>query len=75
MKITGVTGTNGKTTISTLLYQMFSAFGYKCGLISTVENKIGDVIIPSTHTTPDVISLHALMAQMRDEGCEYVLWK
>ena len=72
MKITGVTGTNGKTTISTLLYQMFSAFGYKCGLISTVENKIGDVIIPSTHTTPDVISLHALMAQMRDEGCEYV---
>lgn len=72
MKITGVTGTNGKTTISTLLYQLFSAFGYKCGLISTVENKIGNETLASTHTTPDVISLHALMAKMRDEDCEYV---
>ncbi len=72
LHLTGVTGTNGKTTISTLLYQLFTAFGYKCGLISTVENKIGDVTLMATHTTPDVISLHALMAKMRDEGCEHV---
>ena len=72
LHLTGVTGTNGKTTISTLLYQLFTAFGYKCGLISTVENKIGDVTLMATHTTPDVISLHALMAKMRDEGCKHV---
>ncbi|MBL0100565.1 MAG: UDP-N-acetylmuramoyl-L-alanyl-D-glutamate--2,6-diaminopimelate ligase [Saprospiraceae bacterium] len=70
--LVGVTGTNGKTTVSTLLYQLFSAFGYKCGLISTVENRIGDEVIPSTHTTPDIVSLHQLISRMRDEKCEYV---
>lgn len=72
VSLVGVTGTNGKTTVSTLLYQLFSAFGYKCGLISTVENRIGDEVVPATHTTPDVISLQRLMARMRDEKCEHV---
>jgi len=68
----GVTGTNGKTTVATLLWQLFSKLGFKVGLISTVENKIGDQVIPSTHTTPDVISLNRLVGQMRDTGCEFV---
>ncbi|MBK8626832.1 MAG: UDP-N-acetylmuramoyl-L-alanyl-D-glutamate--2,6-diaminopimelate ligase [Saprospiraceae bacterium] len=72
LKLVGVTGTNGKTTVSTLLFQLFAAFGYKCGLISTVENRIGDEVIPATHTTPDVVNLHKLIAQMRDEKCEYI---
>lgn len=72
LRLVGVTGTNGKTTVSTLLFQLFSAFGYKCGLISTVENKIGEKVIPATHTTPDVVSLHKLIAQMKDEKCEFV---
>lgn len=71
LKLVGVTGTNGKTTIATLLFQLFSALGYKCGLISTVENKIGEKIIPSTHTTPDAISINVLLRQMADEGCQY----
>lgn len=72
VSLVGVTGTNGKTTVSTLLYQLFSAFGYKCGLISTVENRIGDEVVPATHTTPDVISVHRLIAGMRDKQCEFV---
>ncbi len=72
LHLIGVTGTNGKTTVSTLLYQLFSAFGYKCGLISTVENRIGDDVISATHTTPDVISLHRLISKMWEEKCEYV---
>lgn len=72
LRLVGVTGTNGKTTVSTLLFQLFSAFGYKCGLISTVENRIGDQVIPATHTTPDVVNLHKLIANMRDEKCEYI---
>ena len=72
IKLVGVTGTNGKTTIATLLFKLFIAFGYECGLISTVENKIGDKIIPATHTTPDAISLNILLKQMADEGCKYV---
>jgi len=72
LKVVGVTGTNGKTTIATLLFQLFKSFGYKTGLISTVENKINDIVIPATHTTPDAISLHALLASMRDHCCEYV---
>lgn len=72
LKVVGVTGTNGKTTIATLLFQTFSGLGYFCGLISTVANHIGSEIIPSTHTTPDPISLQALFAQMRDAGCTYV---
>ncbi|MFT4567387.1 MAG: UDP-N-acetylmuramoyl-L-alanyl-D-glutamate--2,6-diaminopimelate ligase [Saprospiraceae bacterium] len=68
----GITGTNGKTTVATLLWQLFSKLGFKVGLISTVENKIGEEIIPSTHTTPDVINLNKLIARMRDAGCTYV---
>jgi UDP-N-acetylmuramoyl-L-alanyl-D-glutamate--2,6-diaminopimelate ligase len=71
LKLVGVTGTNGKTTIATLLFQLFTGLGYKCGLISTVENKIGDTVIPSTHTTPDVVSLNALLQQMVAEDCDY----
>lgn len=72
IKLVGVTGTNGKTTIATLLFKLFSAMGNRCGLISTVENKIGDTIIPSTHTTPDSVSVNALLKKMVDEGCSYV---
>lgn len=72
LKLVGVTGTNGKTTVSTLLYQLFSTFGYKCGLISTVENRIGDQVVATTHTTPDAVNLHKLMAQMKAEKCEFV---
>ncbi|MDB5196600.1 MAG: UDP-N-acetylmuramoylalanyl-D-glutamate--2,6-diaminopimelate ligase, partial [Flaviaesturariibacter sp.] len=71
LKLVGVTGTNGKTTIATLLFQLFTQLGFRCGLISTVENKIGDQVIPSTHTTPDAISLNALLQQMVAAGCEY----
>ena len=72
MKLVGVTGTNGKTTIATLLYKLFTGLGYKCGLLSTVENHIGETIIPATHTTPDAISLNQLLKQMVDEGCTHV---
>lgn len=72
MKVIGVTGTNGKTTIATLLFKLFSGLGYRCGLISTVEYHVGDKVFPSTHTTPDVISLNGLLKQMYDAGCTYV---
>ena len=72
IKVIGVTGTNGKTTIATLLYKLFSALGYKCGLISTIEYYIGNNVFPSTHTTPDVISLNNLLKQMYDEDCTHV---
>ena len=72
MKITGVTGTNGKTTIATLLWKLFTEKGYKCGLISTVCNLVGEKIIAATHTTPDAISLNKLLKQMADEGCTHV---
>lgn len=72
LKLVGVTGTNGKTTIVTLLFKLFSGLGYKCGLISTVQNQIANEIIPSTHTTPDAISLNALLKQMADAGCTHV---
>ncbi|MBY0476680.1 MAG: UDP-N-acetylmuramoyl-L-alanyl-D-glutamate--2,6-diaminopimelate ligase [Chitinophagaceae bacterium] len=72
MKVVGVTGTNGKTTIATLLFKVFSALGYRCGLISTVEYHVGDQVFPSTHTTPDVINLNQLLKQMYDAGCTYV---
>lgn len=71
LKLVGVTGTNGKTTVCTLLYQLFRDLGYKVGLISTVENKINDVIIPSTHTTPDQVALQSLIHKMIDAGCDY----
>ena len=71
LKLVGVTGTNGKTTIATLLFKLFSALGYKSGLLSTVQNQVGDTIVPATHTTPDAISLNALLKQMVDEGCTH----
>jgi UDP-N-acetylmuramoyl-L-alanyl-D-glutamate--2,6-diaminopimelate ligase len=71
LKLVGVTGTNGKTTIATLLYQMFRKFGHKCGLLSTVCNYIEDEAIPTDHTTPDPIELNRLLARMVDAGCEY----
>lgn len=72
LKIVGVTGTNGKTTIATLLYRIATALGYKAGLIGTVENLIMGEKVPSTHTTPDPISLNKLLSQMVDKGCEYI---
>ena len=72
LKLIGVTGTNGKTTIATLLYNMFRLFGYKVGLISTVCNYIDDEAIPTEHTTPDPITLNKLLGRMADEGCKYV---
>ena len=71
LKLVGVTGTNGKTTIATLLYRMFREFGYKVGLLSTVCNYINDEEYPASHTTPDPIELNCLLAKMVDEGCEY----
>lgn len=71
LKLVGVTGTNGKTTTATLLYELFMAMGHKCGLLSTVCNYINGEIYPSTHTTPDAISLNRLLAEMVNAGCEY----
>jgi UDP-N-acetylmuramoyl-L-alanyl-D-glutamate--2,6-diaminopimelate ligase len=72
LKLVGVTGTNGKTTIATLLFKLFRELGFSCGLISTVQNQIDDSVIPATHTTPDAISLNALLKQMVDTGCSHV---
>jgi UDP-N-acetylmuramoyl-L-alanyl-D-glutamate--2,6-diaminopimelate ligase len=72
IQLVGVTGTNGKTTIATLLWKLFNGLGYKCGLISTVQNQIGERIIEATLTTPDAISINALLRQMVDAKCEYV---
>ena len=69
--IVGTTGTNGKTSVSTLLFDLFTLRGNLCGLISTVENRIGTNIIPSTHTTPNIVALHGLLAQMADAGCSH----
>ena len=71
IKLVGVTGTNGKTTIATLLFQLFRDLGYKTGLLSTVQNQINDLIIPATHTTPDPIALNALLHDMVKSGCDY----
>lgn len=71
LKLVGVTGTNGKTTIATLLYNMFRKLGYKCGLLSTVCNYIEDEAIPADHTTPDPIELNCLLGKMVDAGCQY----
>ncbi|SJZ73071.1 UDP-N-acetylmuramoyl-L-alanyl-D-glutamate--2,6-diaminopimelate ligase [Sediminibacterium ginsengisoli] len=72
VKLVGVTGTNGKTTIATVLFKLFGQLGYKCGLISTVQNQIDEEIIPATHTTPDAVSLNALLRHMADAGCSHV---
>ena len=71
LKLVGVTGTNGKTTIATLLYRLFTGAGYHCGLLSTIENIIGRDVVASTHTTPDPIELNTLLQRMVDKGCEY----
>ena len=71
LKLVGVTGTNGKTTIATLLYNLFSKLGYNCGLLSTVCNYVGEKAIEATHTTPDPVSLNNLLSQMVDAGCDY----
>lgn len=71
LKLVGITGTNGKTTTATLLHKVFTKLGYKVGLLSTVVNKIGEEEVPSTHTTPDPVSLNALLAEMVSQGCEY----
>ena len=71
LRLVGVTGTNGKTTIATLLYRLFSDAGYSCGLLSTIENIIDHEVIPSTHTTPDPIELNTLLQRMVEAGCEY----
>jgi len=71
LQLVGVTGTNGKTTSVTLLYNLFTQLGFKVGLLSTVENKIADRTITATHTTPDALSINALLREMVNEGCEY----
>ncbi len=71
LKLVGVTGTNGKTTTATLLYDLFTALGYRAGLISTVEYRIADHVEPSTHTTPDALRLNEMMARMVAAGCDY----
>ena len=71
LKLVGVTGTNGKTTTATLLYELFEILGYKAGLISTVIYRVGSREIESTHTTPDAIRMNAMLREMVDEGCEY----
>jgi UDP-N-acetylmuramoyl-L-alanyl-D-glutamate--2,6-diaminopimelate ligase len=71
LKLVGVTGTNGKTTIATLLFQLFRGLGYKIGLLSTVQNQINEQVIPATHTTPDPIALNGLINDMVDAGCDY----
>ncbi|WP_343611087.1 UDP-N-acetylmuramoyl-L-alanyl-D-glutamate--2,6-diaminopimelate ligase [Chryseobacterium oranimense] len=71
LKLIGVTGTNGKTSVSTLLFDVFKNLGYDSALLSTVEIRIGEKIIPATHTTPDVITINKILAQAVEEGCEY----
>ncbi|HKK77272.1 MAG TPA: UDP-N-acetylmuramoyl-L-alanyl-D-glutamate--2,6-diaminopimelate ligase [Saprospiraceae bacterium] len=71
LRLIGVTGTNGKTTTVTLLYDLFVKLGYKCGLLSTVQNQVAGVTVPATHTTPDVIAINALLQDMVEAGCTY----
>ncbi len=72
IKLVGVTGTNGKTTVATLLYNLFTGLGYTCGLISTVNIRIGEQVKDATHTTPDAVSLNALLKDMADQCCSHV---
>ncbi len=71
IKLVGITGTNGKTTTATLLYRLMRSLGYPTGLLSTVENRINDTIVPATHTTPDAINLQKFLREMVDAGCEF----
>ncbi len=72
LKVVGITGTNGKTTIVTLLYNLFTELGYSTGMLSTIQNKINKLSIETTHTTPDALKINELLSSMVDEGCEYV---
>jgi UDP-N-acetylmuramoyl-L-alanyl-D-glutamate--2,6-diaminopimelate ligase len=72
LKLVGVTGTNGKTSVATLLFRLFRNLGYRCGLLSTVQNQIDDQVIAATHTTPDAITTNQLLAQMLEHGCTHV---
>lgn len=72
LKLIGVTGTNGKTSVATILFRLFRQLGYRCGLLSTVQNQIEDDIIPSTHTTPDSVKINELLATMLQKGCSHV---
>ena len=71
LRLVGVTGTNGKTTVATLLFQLFKQLGYQAGLISTVQNQIDNKVVPATHTTPDPVAINQLLAAMLEEGCDY----
>ena len=71
LQLVGVTGTNGKTTMVNLLYRLFTGLGYRVGVLSTVGNWVGHQMVAATHTTPDAVSLNALLAQMVDAGCDY----
>lgn len=71
LKLTAITGTNGKTTVATLLFRLFRSFGHSVGLLSTVQNQIDDEVIPATHTTPDAIRINELLEEMVERGCEY----
>ncbi|MBR1769654.1 MAG: UDP-N-acetylmuramoyl-L-alanyl-D-glutamate--2,6-diaminopimelate ligase [Bacteroidales bacterium] len=71
LRLIGITGTNGKTTTVTLLYKMFSSMGFPCGLVSTIENRIKEQVLPTERTTPDAVTLSSLFAKMVEEGCEY----
>lgn len=72
VRLVGVTGTNGKTSVATLLFRLFRSLGYRCGLLSTVQNQIDDAVIPATHTTPDSITTNQLLVQMLERGCTHV---
>lgn len=72
VRLVGVTGTNGKTSVATLLFRLFRSLGYRCGLLSTVQNQIDDAVIPATHTTPDSITTNQLLIQMLERGCTHV---
>ncbi|UFH54944.1 UDP-N-acetylmuramoyl-L-alanyl-D-glutamate--2,6-diaminopimelate ligase [Spirosoma sp. KNUC1025] len=72
LKLVGVTGTNGKTSVATLLFRLFRSLGYRCGLLSTVQNQIDDEVIPTTHTTPDAITTSELLTRMLNHGCTHV---
>lgn len=72
LKLIGVTGTNGKTSVATLLFRLFRSLGYRCGLLSTVQNQIDDEVIPATHTTPDVLTTNQLLTKMLSHGCTHV---
>lgn len=71
LKLVGITGTNGKTTVVTLLHKLFTELGYHAGLLSTIQNLVGEIVIPSTHTTPNPLVLNQLLSQMVEEGCDY----